>query len=251
MPTTFLNLPTEVRDMIYELCLVHHKPINPWNRRKRCKKLGSGLFRVNTTLGREAQSFFYSRNCFDLTWEVDCRSAKWGPGGQRCEDRPSLLNDISPSNASCIEHILISFPDFSHSVSGDVTLAESNTVGIASIESRCASIKTIRMPARLDLSTRVLEASYPGIIFKVLPLVDSLLRTSPSLQDIIIEEYPYHTSEITLSSDCIQEETRKLGWKLVIEKRIPQDPGLDTFAALTPDRAVMMSAMDRSNNLQK
>ena len=187
-------------------------------------ELGLGLFRMNKVVGREACSFFYSRNCFDLMHQAECRSAGW-----KSEAPPSLVKEIGPSNASCIQHIRIGCPEFSASETGDVTLTENKIAGIATIQSRCPNIKTIRVPASLNPDLHILANAHRGIIAKALSLLDPLLRASPLLQDIIVEGNIFYTGEFFLSSEGVREEIKKLGWKLVMKEKIARKPRMNLF----------------------
>ncbi|KAH8677976.1 hypothetical protein BX600DRAFT_506967 [Xylariales sp. PMI_506] len=65
--SNFFNLPRELRDQIYELCLVHHEPLRfdggYWG-----QKFGAGLLRTSKTTHHEASALFYSHNHFDFTF---------------------------------------------------------------------------------------------------------------------------------------------------------------------------------------
>ena len=64
MSATFLDLPSELRNKIYEQLLVQQERINPYNERE---SLTPGLLRANKTVYSEASSVLYAQNCFDLT----------------------------------------------------------------------------------------------------------------------------------------------------------------------------------------
>lgn len=59
MLITFLSLPSELRNRIYELLLMGEEPIDSWPGKPTCLL---DIFRVNNAIHREASSIFYAQN---------------------------------------------------------------------------------------------------------------------------------------------------------------------------------------------
>ena len=64
MPLSFLSLPRELRDQIYELVLLHEELHVPAYMCNIGRQLTPGLFQVSKTIHGEATSLFYTQNCF-------------------------------------------------------------------------------------------------------------------------------------------------------------------------------------------
>ena len=60
MPATFLDLPSEPRNKIYEQLLVLQEPIDPWVDYNQRENLTPRLLRANKTVRREASSVLYA-----------------------------------------------------------------------------------------------------------------------------------------------------------------------------------------------
>ncbi|KAI0424400.1 hypothetical protein F5Y09DRAFT_324522 [Xylaria sp. FL1042] len=101
MPASFVRLPGELRNKIYEVTLLRQEPIyvpcsNIFGLIPR--NLTTGLLRVNKVVHREASSLFYNKNYFNLSHA--------GP-----KDVISFLEQIA-HNATYIRHVMIDFPNF-------------------------------------------------------------------------------------------------------------------------------------------
>nr|POF22058.1 hypothetical protein CFP56_36145 [Quercus suber] len=95
MALSFFGLPCEIRNMIYELVLLHEEPVGPWTKRNG-RQLGINLLGINRTAHREASPIFYGRNRFDLR----------GYEGRLID---SLLPLIGSRNASHVQHVCVDF----------------------------------------------------------------------------------------------------------------------------------------------
>ncbi|PVH72111.1 hypothetical protein DL98DRAFT_389088, partial [Cadophora sp. DSE1049] len=130
---SFLDLPSELRNQVYELCLLHQGPIEyPFDEYYPVHGLTSGLLRVNKTLHHEASSFLYAHNCFDLS-------------GASHEDVAFFLGKIGYMNASYIQLIIADFPDFRKLEPGNVTLEEDSSDTFSIFQSCCANLRTFTM----------------------------------------------------------------------------------------------------------
>ncbi|TVY53851.1 hypothetical protein LCER1_G007624 [Lachnellula cervina] len=66
----FSDLPSELRNKIYELCLWHEGPIDPWNYHYPLQELTPGLLLSNKAIHREASPVLYAQNSFDFTFAL-------------------------------------------------------------------------------------------------------------------------------------------------------------------------------------
>ncbi|KAI1424928.1 hypothetical protein F5Y12DRAFT_714793 [Xylaria sp. FL1777] len=194
---SFISLPSELRNIIYELVLLRDEPIDPcWL----CfsEALTPGLFRVNKAIHREASSLFYGNNCFDLS-------------GVAAEIVILFLKQIGNNNAAYIRHVIIDFPGFSHADPGDVTLEGSVTI-LEYFQSRCTSLTSLTTSLH---STNAMELTLDGldnhkVATEALELIDTHFRAISPLQDIILEVYEDGPS------GYIRQRMKSLGWTVSI-----------------------------------
>ena len=226
MSANFLKLPGELRNSVYELCLLHQEPINPWADDKTLQELTPGLLRTNKTVHREASSLFYAQNRFDFTAATP-------------EDVASFLGTIGRNNAGYIRHIYVNFPEFLHLEPGDVTLEpgnitlEDDSIGIfANIQSGCANLNTLTTSAYSTntMQLRLDALDNPKIVTEALKLVDTLFRASSSLQEIIVEVYEDGPS------DYIRRKMESHGWTISAVEYV-EEWGTDmSFGDIEDDR---------------
>jgi hypothetical protein len=178
MSANFLKLPSELRNRVYELCLLHQEPINPCMVYNRRNGLTTGLLRANKTVHREASSLLYAQNRFDFTMATP-------------EDVASFLRTIGDNNANCIRHICVDFPSFRDLEPGNVTLEEDSDGILANIQSSCANLRTFTTSlSSTNAMELVLDAlDSPKIVTEALTLVNTRFRAILSLQDIVVEVY--------------------------------------------------------------
>lgn len=177
MSASFLELPGELRDMIYKLCVFQEEPISLSTGFDGIKVLGPGLLRVNETLRREASSLFYARNCFDFSMISIKRIV-------------SFFQTIGCKNAGYIQHICVDFPSFHYQNAGNVTLSDYSIYAI--IQSSCMSISTLSASAdsALGMEAKLSELDNPESISTVFKAVDTLFMASFSkLKSIIVRVY--------------------------------------------------------------
>lgn len=182
MPTTFMSLPSELRNQIYQDVLLSENPIvvkaiygidmldiNPV------------LLLANRTIHREASSLLYAQNTFNLS---ECTQ----------QDGVSFLETIGPENAGRIGRVIINFPGlkFDASLTPGVSAPDKrDVILIEKIKHSCHSLHTITIPA---YSTRDTLSCYDtpeqqGAFVELLTQLNTLLKNIPSLQDIIVEAF--------------------------------------------------------------
>ena len=206
MPPNFFSLPSELRNRIYELRLVHQEPIDPWANYNRRQKLTPALLRANKTVHREAGSLFYAQNRFDFTMGTP-------------EDVASFLGQIGRNNADYIRHISIDFPKFLYLDPGDVTL-EDDSVGIlANIQSGCANLSTLTtsLYSTNAMELRLDALDNPKIVTEALKLVDTRFRAISSLQEIIVEVYEDGPS------DHMRRKMESHGWTISTTENVEEE----------------------------
>lgn len=194
MSISFLTLPRELRDKIYEFCLSHEELICPWGGFYE-KELSSGLILTSKTINREASMVLY-RNRFDFT-------------NITLEGVTSFLEKIG-RNVDYIQHVCIDFPRFRDLEMGTVAIEDNDSYVLASIQSNCINLKTLTTFQGNMKSTKFnLIGLNPKIAPEALALVDSSFRAIASLQDIIVE----------VDDDCLSDYMRELieshGWTIV------------------------------------
>lgn len=167
MPANFLNLPSELRNRIYELCLLKREPI--WIRSHEHDKLAIPLFCVNKTVHAEASSFFYAQNQFVFYHSNP-------------EFIIAFLGLIGRKNAGCIRYVHVTF--FSHFKAGAVPLREYQIGVIANIQNGCANLKTLAISlwSKLicDYKINLGALGNPTVVTEILKLVDARFRAISS-----------------------------------------------------------------------
>ncbi|KAI8949370.1 hypothetical protein F4801DRAFT_404211 [Xylaria longipes] len=217
MPSSlgFLSLPSELRNCIYELVLLHQLPVHPGvgYAYKREKILTPGLLRANKAVHREASSLFYGENRFGFT-------------NVRLKEVASFFEQIGSTNAAYIRHVYIDFPLLDRLEPGHVTFEESGLRPLATIQSACTNLSTLMTSLA---STDVVECTLSRV--KVLQvtteafqLADTHFRAISSLREIIVE----------VDADLLSEQTRRImkshGWTInTIDTREGDAFGFDNY----------------------
>ncbi|KAJ9129971.1 hypothetical protein NKR23_g12395 [Pleurostoma richardsiae] len=213
-PTSFLSLPSEIRNGIYNFILLYQEPINPWSH----KNLTLGLLRANMVIHDEAGSLFYGQNHFDFT-------------DATAEEIGSFLQQIGSNNAGQIQHILIDFPEFLYLDPGDVILKEGSVDILANIWNGCANVSTLTtslwstnaMEVRLD------NLEHHRIAFEALELVDTHFRAISSVREIILEVYQDGPS------DHIRGLMRSRGWTINTTEYVEEEDSRRSFSDFDDD----------------
>ncbi|MCJ1402140.1 hypothetical protein MMC11_005359 [Xylographa trunciseda] len=205
MPTNFLNLPSEIRNNIYEQLLVLQEPVvclnSPWLGYSYIRALTPGLLLANKTVHHEASSLLYSLNRFDFT---NCTS----------KHVVSFLEQIGRNNANYIRHICVDFPEFHFLDLHDVTLTDDSVGILAKFQSDCNKLGTLTTSLQ---STNTMELKldaldHPKIVAKAMALVNARFRAISTLQEIIVEVCEDGPN------DYIRREMKGHGWTIrVIE----------------------------------
>ncbi|KAK8016088.1 hypothetical protein PG993_014277 [Apiospora rasikravindrae] len=194
--STFLSLPRELRDQIYELCLLHPEPFDPWSSYGQLHELTLGLFRLNKAIHTEACSLFYAHNHFDFT-------------SVTAEKVVSFLEVIG-RNAGYIRHVLVDFPEFLYLDPGDIALVAKDIDIIASLQRNCTNLSTLTTSLHTThhMEIRLDTIEHPKVATEALKLVDTHFKSIPSLQDIIVEVYEFGPN------DYIRRQMVRQGWTI-------------------------------------
>lgn len=210
MSTSFLSLPSEIRNDIYERLLVLEDPIScldtSWNRLLRYGAISTGILLANKAISREASSILYAQTHFDLS-------------GGNMSQIISFINDIGRENASFMRHIIIDFPEFSALEMHRVALRD-DAAGILDIfRERCRNLRTITTSAHStsDIELDLGSLNCPEAVTEALALVNSRFRAVSSLEKVIVEVYERSASAY------IRKEMEKIGWT-VSEREQPNYP---------------------------
>ncbi|KFY03096.1 hypothetical protein O988_01709 [Pseudogymnoascus sp. VKM F-3808] len=179
MMANFFDLPGELRNRIYELCLLHKAPLALWTGFNQRHELSPGLLRANKALHHEATSLFYAQNRFDFTIATPKRIAMF-------------LQTIGCKNAGYIQHLYVEFPKFYYQEPGNITVSDDSISIFSSIRSSCANLSTLTAftDSGLTIDFALNGLDNPDSISKALNLVDTLFKAiSPSLKRIIVGVY--------------------------------------------------------------
>jgi hypothetical protein len=202
MPASFLSLPPELRNEIYNYLFVCGDPINPWSRGN---ELAPNLLSTNTTILCEARSLLYGNNCFDLT--------SLGP-----KTIPDFLDAIGLVNASHLECIRIGFPEFCD-LEDEVILEYGSLRTLKKIQAYCTNLKSISTTASTTyfMEIQLNSVDSPTIYGRALALVADHFRAITSLQEIVMEVY-----DDDLNS-YIRSKMQSHGWILKVMEPVEEE----------------------------
>lgn len=212
MPTSFLDLPPEIRNEIYKYLVVQEEiiccvmksllelPPAKWKATKRSLLVHVNILRVNKVINHEAKFLLYSQNRFEFI--------NLFRFGARFEE---FLKGIGPKNASYIQHLKIIFPMFDYSAC-DVTFKWDYTRMVKQISKECTDLQTLELDLGVEqwweLQRRTPERH--GLVLAALRLLDTRLRKVQSLKEIRIVADPSYFPDAS-----IKREMEKLGWVVV------------------------------------
>ncbi|OBT62364.1 hypothetical protein VE03_08466 [Pseudogymnoascus sp. 23342-1-I1] len=215
MPVNFLTLPRELRDKIYELCLLHEEPISPW---VDCRyqptrpwdylhhhlRLSPRLLGVNKIINLEASLILY-QNSFDLDMGTPERIALF-------------FETIGHNNAGNIRRIYVNFPTLCYLEPGNVAFDEGDSCILASIQRNCVNLKTITttLESTNDMEVKLDACDNLKIVDEALTLVDTSFRAISSLQDIHLQAY------MDAPSDYIRSRMKQHGWTVFVVERVEE-----------------------------
>lgn len=198
MSTSFFTLPRELRDKVYELCLLREEPIDPWDDTDFLGELSPGLLITNKAINREAGRVLYW-NRFEFTLGNPA-------------DISAFLERIGRNNAAYIRHVIIEFPYCQNLTPGSVSITENDSLILASIQGSCTSLRTLttswRSVYNIELKLDVLKNR--EVVAEMLALLDTCFRAISSLQEIIVEMYEYDLS------DYVNSQIKNYRWTVNI-----------------------------------
>lgn len=216
MPTSFLSLPAELRNIVYSHLLIQDLPFDPWTKSPSKNGLATSLLLANKHISHEASSVLYGQNMFDFSpisrWHVNHQNVS-------LEDAvASFLKRIGEKNASCIRRVCIDFPRLEICGKGVVRIVEHEMDVLAMLE---ASRQDLRRVTLLwpDLVTEGILRSRE----RALEVVDERLRTGKRTLEV----------EVELDRCCeedryyVQRARKVFGWKFTILRGIGARVGSD------------------------
>ncbi|KAH6622943.1 hypothetical protein F5144DRAFT_656848 [Chaetomium tenue] len=222
VPTSLLDLPSELRNMIYDLVLLSEDPIKPWIPRPERQSHSVRLLRASQRIHIEASSVSYGRNCFDLTAARDWPHRLY-----------YFFKKIGANNVGYIRHILVAFPrlgfplhrPFLYPDIGAVTLKDNRAIAI--IQKNCVNLSAITTSLGTTfIEHKLNDLGHDGVVVKALELVNTSFRAIPSLRDIIVKIHPDGLS------DSIKAVVESCGWTL----NITEPMGVWADWGMSPDK---------------
>lgn len=206
MPTTFLHLPSEIRNIIYEDVLVLKDGQAVRCTSKSSKKgFALGLLIVSRKIHREATSMLYSRNRFHFWAEYPL-------------DKYWFFVGIGSINASYIRHIICPFPmlefqtRFWH-LSGDIGTARPVRKWYTDLETIgkcCGRLDTFTMVLSPQQTDRIrTELAGSGLMERM----DGSFKDLPSQPDVIVE---VSGKESEAAGSALVRHMKQIGWTIRI-----------------------------------
>ena len=209
MPTGFLDLPSELRNIIYELCLRHEKPFVPYLDDREHQSFALALLCTNKAIHAEASAVFYCQNRFAFTLI---------PSSDRAtsEDVALVYDKIGPTNADYIQHIYVNFPSLDTSLAF-ITVARIDFDMFETLQSCCPNIKTITTPvvSYSNLECQLHSLYSTTFIPTALRVVDDLWRTNLAIQEVTVNVW---NDEPNHFDDPIYKQMWNLGWTLTLDE---------------------------------
>ncbi|KAI6090691.1 hypothetical protein F4821DRAFT_22492 [Hypoxylon rubiginosum] len=203
--TNFFSLPRELRDQIYELCLLREEPLNPSVAFCPTWKTTTGLFRTSKAVHSESSWVFYSRNCFNLVATPAVGFA-------------AFIGAIG-RNANYIRNLRVYFPMFSCLDPGKVALEDGSSSILATIQNSCTNLSTLTTSAgssnAMELSLDALD--HPKVAAEALKLVDTQFKAISSSPEIVVELYE------DCASDYIRRTMESHGWRISIVENMEEE----------------------------
>lgn len=172
VPTNFLSLPRELRDLIYAYVLVNEEYIDlgTWI----YPPLSPQLLRTNKIIYDEATKVLYTYNRFNFAL---CHSD---------DILPSFLDQIGPDNSKHIRHIRIDFPTFQYLDLGDVTLTDKSVRILEKLKDCCGNLRTLTTSRSStdNMERKLNNLEHPKAVTEALKLVDTRFRAISSQREM-------------------------------------------------------------------
>ncbi|KAK7916902.1 hypothetical protein PG985_010510 [Apiospora marii] len=211
----FPDLPRELRDLIYQFCLVHKKPVDTCRylqyTRPPIYGLAPNILRVSKAVHREASPVLYSQNIFDLS-------------KRSCDTVSRFLYRIGSNNADQIRHIKIAFPHVCGGPHVQFRLDQGFVDVLRITQGLCHRAHTVTI-SHWYLSSLVITSSLlPSdrtreVATAAMTWIDSQLRSLPSLRQIVVQPGDWLNPD-----DHIRQEMARLGWQTTwMASRAAQD----------------------------
>lgn len=215
MPSSFLSLPSELRNKIYELVLCDQHCIYPWRDGEKHVPSVEILY-TNKLIYKEASFLLYRQNRFSFA-EVD--TSLLG----------TFIDQIGSINAGFIRHLIIEFPRVdtkdprSEVPLGDfVALHEGTATMFAAIQSHCTTLRTITTFFHPDLIPYIIAESRDSeLATRWLKIVESQFKALPSSPTIIVKFYACQRLH------SIRKRLESLGWIIRTSGHLNSDKGTD------------------------
>lgn len=193
---SFLGLPVEVRFLIYGF-LLPMKSIIIYTHSD-SPQPGLDLLYTNKAVYEEFRTFIYS----DIEFSFIFHSS---------QDVSSFLLTIGRHNAELIRRVKISFPcNFRAIESNEMVNNEGHTRMLDTLKSECPGLRVLTLDFRYSAwelrRLKILHAEIPGLLTRVISLLDSRFRLFPSLEAIKVEMPVRRHRENVIS------EMEKYGW---------------------------------------
>jgi hypothetical protein len=170
---TFLGLPSEIRNEIYALLLVHHEAFDATRVYCQPTELETSLLLVSKIISREASSLFYARNTFDFS-------------SANAEYVARFLKHIG-GNAAYIRHLRLDFPMFH----AQCRVRDEDIAIFANISLKCTSLSTITigMNNTSILAKRLALLKDPKHVTQALASVNNCFNIVPSIRKVVVEVF--------------------------------------------------------------
>lgn len=178
---TFLDLPGEVRNLIYTSLLVHPEAIKIADKNH---GFPTNLLRTNKAIHAETQSVLYGKNPFDFT-------------GLHAKDVARFLSKIGYSNGQWIHTISITYPTIHQDANDELTIDGPSACVLDKLATNCPNLSNVTLGPEHALSGKGFKKSFfacPGQIHaKMLRLVAMRLEDISLQMNVTLQLYSGRT----------------------------------------------------------
>ncbi|KAK2765530.1 hypothetical protein FQN54_008384 [Arachnomyces sp. PD_36] len=183
MPTGFLSLPGEIRNIIYNHLLVCDEPLSIDPEWSWVHDYGIALnfCLTNKTIKHETESVLFGRNCFYFTGSEYSEAV---------ELTSKFLNEIGRNKANLIRCVEIEFPRIVYTEYDYAALRPEDEMLISEIKIECTNLERLVMSLPYVLLSYMEVSRASRIAAKGLALIDAEIKAYPPfLREVIVEVY--------------------------------------------------------------
>ena len=234
MVSSFLSLPGEIRNKIYEIILVDKDPIDPW----RLGFASRSLFRVSETIRHESTSLYFSKNCFDLT--------SWTHMGI-----DKIMKRFGTNNLPMLQHVYFPCPILQSTRPERAVLDKAERIFLTRLSESCPNLEIITLSrSRNHFSNDELKRLDNLIVQQILDFLNTHLNTTQASSAIHYIEAETHkpNSDGHTQNKNTKSTPKETGWTICKRPDFPNTENMfvSELIHLTRPRGLRRKSDDRA-----